>query len=877
MPGANTHSTGHAEAFSVGTSTIHRNNFGLAPCSAARLPVACLHFSVCSDHAIGTPPLTLYTRNIEPPRRAAHSIAPAPVNSFLSLTSIPVPFSPESFTLGRFLSISQVSIPRASELYMATMENHRLSPNSSVPSVNNIRQTLSPRNGKEEMSPALKSALELLKLHDFDALEHHFLGTIAFLKPWCKFRDSFLLIQPVTQPRASEPDKVRGVDILWFYTNFSDGELRYDPRADDTTSLYTLDESKYGTYNTTHWGVEEYEKMMYAWLLQEFKVGKAYNPFGFQYFELQNVCTAWKTVFVPIVDAVRESYDPRGRRHYGRLARFIEERHPSRVAFPEGNVGVSPHNIASYRVLSVPRERGVAVAEARLTGVSTLTGSTQVDPVTRKKEVALEQELRDIYPKYGQVVEKPKWRPGEFIATQKARMKRKNREIQEAKGSLFGSRRSGRESPIFGCKGIDNPDVLDPVIDAERRVESLRRSESLGGRSSLDMTPSPITKRGSKKEKGVVPVGMYGFAPSPIKDKTPLHGVTRRVSLPGTDYEGETQDMISHLSESSAGTPQVDTFRMYPQPAFARPETERKASDGVYSSIRNSNPFTENMPDHGSTPQSKGAFDVFSPMTGHPSAIPKALFNTKQQDGLSQNEDRNLVAERLSAPSVADSKASRIPSYEGTGYDREIGAPFIAHKLHSTLEYNAYDPYSSRESSFVLSEIPEMTHHLEGYADIPQPVPWPGMTPGFSPDVEAWPGQTPTIASPTLTEWPLVPDSRDASPPPPIPPKHPARAASVRSSTGSDLPPPPSLPRLLGPRIVSKENIRGHLSNISREISEDSLKQVRQHDVQSTPMPKLTPYNKNMFPRRDRKGTPVGAWMERNQGEMQPLEEEGRK
>lgn len=258
------------------------------------------------------------------------------------------------------------------------MENNRFSADSnalSVASINTIRNSLNPRGPKQRTPPALKKALELLKLKDLDGLENHFLGMTAFLKPWCRFRDAFLLLGPNSMPRSSEPDRVRGMDILWFYTNFSEGELRYDARADDDTSLFTTDETQYGTFDTTHWGVEEHEKMMYAWLLQEFKVGKARNPFGFQYFELQNVCTAWKTVFVPIVEAVRDSYDPRGRRHYGRLAKFIEERHPSRLAFPEYNVTV-PQSANPYRMVSVPREHGIVVTAERLTGNSSLTGST---------------------------------------------------------------------------------------------------------------------------------------------------------------------------------------------------------------------------------------------------------------------------------------------------------------------------------------------------------------------------------------------------------------------------------------------------------------------------------------------------------------------
>ena len=218
------------------------------------------------------------------------------------------------------------------------MDNRRISATSNAPSmsssVSNIKNSINSRVTKEKMSPALKRALSHLHLADLSALEHHFLATVAFLKPWSQFRDCFLLLQPGSAPRASAPGRVRSADILWFYTNFSDGELRYDPRADDTTSLYTTDDSKYGSFDTTHWEVEEHEKMLYAWLLQEFKVGKARNPFGFEFFQCLNVCTAWRECFIPIVEAVRESYDYRGRRYYGRLAKFVEEKYPSRGKYP---------------------------------------------------------------------------------------------------------------------------------------------------------------------------------------------------------------------------------------------------------------------------------------------------------------------------------------------------------------------------------------------------------------------------------------------------------------------------------------------------------------------------------------------------------------
>lgn len=510
--------------------------------------------------------------------------------------------------------------------------------------------------------------------------------------------------------------------------------------------------------------------------------------------------------------------------------------------------------------------------------------------MTKKNKVFLEQELRDIYPKYGQVVEKPKANLSEFLANQKARIRRKNRDIQDSTGALFGRSRSGRESPMFGCKGIDDPKAIDPIVDAKRR------SLSVSGRLSLEVSPSQKspTKR-NQKSKGVVPVGMYGFIPSPTKDKSPLHGVTRQVELPDEEPEAEaetegetTQDILSYLETKGRVRRESDHPYGQPQPAYARPDPERKPSDGVYSSIRNSNPFMEDTPRFEKTPVQKVSIEVLSPMSGHPSAIPKPLFNiSKRQDARAQ-EDHDLIP-KSPCPVTAShtSKPSRMPSYAGTGYDREIKPPFIANKLHSTLEHNAYDS-SSRETSFALSGISEMVHPLERedrfagarnlqystlsenpetirllegrYSDAVRQDSWPGVTPGIVPAPVPWPGQTPTVTSPALTEWPHASHFEDPDSPPPVPPKHPGRSTSVRSSVGSDLP-PPSFPRLLGPRIVSKENIRGHLSNISRDVPDETLRQVKQRDVTPQGAPRLKPFNKNMFPRPNRNGTPVGTWI----------------
>lgn len=224
----------------------------------------------------------------------------------------------------------------------------QISPPSDVyrsPSKNNMAKLQQIFDRDTKVPPDLRHALAQLKLDGYENLEERFLSTPAFLKPWSAFRDSILLLAPGVMPKPSlikgaGEDGISRIDLLWFYTQFDEGALRYDPRADVLSEDYTPDTSIYGTIDKSNWRVDEYEKHLYAWMLQEFKVGKSYNPLRFKYFELKNICTAWEDVMVPIVNVVRASYDRRGRRYYGRLARFVEERCPSRLAFPEGIVSV---------------------------------------------------------------------------------------------------------------------------------------------------------------------------------------------------------------------------------------------------------------------------------------------------------------------------------------------------------------------------------------------------------------------------------------------------------------------------------------------------------------------------------------------------------
>jgi hypothetical protein len=108
------------------------------------------------------------------------------------------------------------------------------------------------------------------------------------------------------------------------------------------------------------------------------------------------------------------SYSPKGRRHYGRLATFIESKSPSRLAFPEGNVPALPGGMMSptpFRVVSKP---------------SMLRDASR-GMLTKKNYDETERELRDVYPQYGGLVERPRFKQkmDEWLAEQRARAARR--------------------------------------------------------------------------------------------------------------------------------------------------------------------------------------------------------------------------------------------------------------------------------------------------------------------------------------------------------------------------------------------------------------------------------------------------------------------
>jgi hypothetical protein len=746
--------------------------------------------------------------------------------------------------------------------------------------MNNIRNLFT-RDHKEKVPPDLGHALTLLQLKGYEDLEDRLLSTEPFLRPWSVFRDSVYLLSPDAVPRTTQVipigtdsgDGVSRLDVLWFYTQFDEGTLRYDARADEYSAEYTPDSRLYGLIDKGKWRVEEHEKLLYAWLLQEFKVGKGYSPWRFESFELKNICTVWEEVFVPIVNAVRTSYNPMGRRHFGRLALFIEARSPSSLAFPSSNVGIAEGEKLSstpYRVVSMPKKK---TSDAGTTPYYHQEFAQGV--LTEKNYDTTEKELRDVYPQYGGLVERPKFKHKmeEWLAEQRARADRRKNQEKHGRVQSFQARVVQRDGSLSSVK-------QSPRGSLSRRQDQNQRSSSARGDGSPIKRYSDNIKRSFSNAVASM---------SREEQKSPLHGVRRQLHFP---------DRTSSLAQDSLR----DSMVITPLP---RPEQHHQSSDvSVYTSIRNSNPYSGDLQDV-STPQRArtGTNDsTFSPM-GQLSAIPRPL-HSKPEAGRNVervHEDHTSVLPKKSYHDV------RAPSYEGTDYEREISltdlhtrrmnearrpeparartpatrlpAPIVPIPYGGPRIASADTPGKSKgikplPKPVIPSPPKQVPVPAHPVLSPPKPVAPPVKPPVAAPKSIAWPG--PASTYPKATAWPDSPspepktmawpgfesDEKEEYFPSAVPSKSPER--HIRN--------PRSRQPLRGEedhdvfRIVSRDNIRAALSVLTRESSAEELTSAMPaNEIGRTMSPMKQPlqtYNTHLFPRKDeRKDTPVGEWV----------------
>ncbi|KAI8942628.1 hypothetical protein NX059_000682 [Plenodomus lindquistii] len=681
--------------------------------------------------------------------------------------------------------------------------------------INGLRDFFA-RSEKDKLSADLKRALTLLQLDGLDALEERFLATDAFLKPWAVFRDSIMLLRPDAMPRptlvknkASETGMSRS-DVLYFYTQFDEGTLRYDSRADRYSLEYTPDSTMYGVIDKSSWSIEAYEKHLYAWLLQEFKIGKKRNTWGFKYFELQSAGKAWETVFVPIANAVRASYDIKGRRFYGRLALFVESRCPSRLAFPENNVGVTKSELLSpspFRVVSMPKKQPTGSDRAafakRLNGPGMLT---------KKHYDETEKELRHVYPQYGGLVERPKFKikMEEWLAEQRVRADARKAlekvgEVRSFQPQIVQHEIERSESH----KGWQNeqpqqePSRDEGTSPIKRAFDSIRRSVS-----------NTVMKRGSKE-----------------LPKSPLHGVTRQLHFPDdppslSKPEHEAQPSLGR--ERSTSLDSSNTVLVTPWP---RSEMTRNPS---YSSIRDSNPFSEELPNRTKTqsPRKSREEDVEFEPTSEPGTILRLMEEEKHFAAVAAKRS-------LPEPFLRQQKSFgdvRLPSYEGNGYANEISLT----KLHASRKEAARTPKPTRLPVPIKPTAYggplRVVHHESASKPAPKTVPWPG----FEDDDVFRP------AVPMKSQEPLSSQLRQVSK------SQPEQEVGPGSRNVT--------------RIVSKANIRAAIGDVSREGSTEDLPLPAPMPYAAGPARALSPggsklhtYNTHLFPRKERKDNSLGT------------------
>ncbi|KAH8724921.1 hypothetical protein GQ44DRAFT_772657 [Phaeosphaeriaceae sp. PMI808] len=669
------------------------------------------------------------------------------------------------------------------------------------------------RDAKAKIPHDLKSALALLRLSGYEELQDRFLSTDAFLRPWSVFREAMLLISPdaitrttrindSTRDSIGDDTGVSRLDILWFYTQFEEGKLRYDPRADRWCRDFTEDSSVYGVIDKSKWCITEHEKHFYAWLLQEFKVGKAYNPWRFDYLELKNICSAWEEVFVPIVSAVRASYHPKGRKHYGPLALFVEAKCPSRHAFPDINVYV-PHNANSWRAMHYQRQ-----------------GSGR--RVLKKKHYDdAEKGLRDVYPQYGGLVERPKFKHKmeEWLAEQRTRAdlrtahegKPRPQNVQAPVSPQRRSKRDGNESQI------------------KRYSDTIRHSLT-----------QVVTSMKSKEEQ-----------------KSPLHGVTRQLHFPDRSLSPEL-DIDSNHPASEV------------MPSAFQEQHRKPSGVSGYNPAQRARSNTTEL--------------TFSPM-GQLSAVPHPLclspdssHNAEQGENVHPDLREKRPSYDIRAPSyegtgyqgeisLTNLHAGRttlgpnIKPPSGKKAVTRLPAPIVP------IPYCGPRVASADTPSKAIAPLPKPVLSLPKAVALPH-VPVSPLKPAPQSDTAATKGKANSItdtSAPKRIAWPgFDSDDEDASPsaaPAEIAPAIPLRSPERRNTAmvPSEIRNPRA--RKLSvqeddmQRIVSKENIRAALGRTSAEstVEEQALrKPFAAPAFTSSPMKqKLQAYNKNLFPRKE--------------------------
>ncbi|RMZ70608.1 hypothetical protein GMOD_00000725 [Pyrenophora seminiperda CCB06] len=653
---------------------------------------------------------------------------------------------------------------------------------------------------KTNISTELKEALALLDLGGVEDLENYFLGIDAFLEPWCVFRDMVLLLypdqihKPTTIAKAPGEKGIQRTELLWFYTQYDEGLLRYDARADKDCREYTPNPGSRPHYviDKSNWGLEEHEKHLYAWMLQALKVGKMKNPWDFDYFKGRSTVSAWENVLVPIIDGVRAMYSPKGKKHYGRLALFIEAMRPSGLAFPAANVEI-PASLTSstaYRIASKPKETG--------------DSGDQRKGITQKQYREIEKDLQKIFPEYGDLLARPtlKSKMQDWLEMQRAsfeRMRAAKEAIEETENmqhvqamESFANRKMAKTKSSKQKEEDSGEDELKRSIELaydQPYMHHYRDKRRMDAYDEMKTEDTELTPWRGGAGGGAGEISRLHLLEPESPPRT-------SIELPQVREAREELQRRARRLELHEKTMSMESNIVTPWPG---PENDRRVSEAssVYTSTtRCSDPFdlANSLPGIGIANTADEA--IYSPMD-QLSAVPKPLLGKQREE---------YGASRL--PTIHEKKSRvdlRAPSYEGNDWKGEINLKQleeVRRKNVSALEHTrvAYPPtrlpvpikpmpYAGnlRAASRPSKEVPEEYRGPDGKA--PAAVPWPG------------------------------------TPPP----------AAVRAKSPQ---------RNLG-RIVSKENIRAALRLSTME------------DEPPLPLPrtqgpaKWQTYNTNLFPRRE--------------------------
>lgn len=297
----------------------------------------------------------------------------------------------------------------------------------------------------------------------------------------------------------------------------------------------------------------------------------------------------------------------------------------------------------------------------------------------------------------------------------------------------------------------------------------------------------------------------------------------------------------------SSGTRHRRTDSDYSDPSLSpsspcRPGQIRRSSDGVYSSVRSSNPFSYDETPVGARTSEEPSCQVLNNSDRYVTVSVEAKPSPLDQPfGEHKRNPSNVSSYSASNWVAPNSWGTRYPSYESTTYP----SPSLA----------------------TLREI--RTSEKVRSTRIPSPIDMPPIdsVSKYHPLVEK-----------AVAHAGIIPITCE---PPILPTKNPRRYNSLRDQVPSSgfVPQFSESAGMLGPRIISKENIRAAIGNLSRENSEELLKaDVRPRKVadggtqrNESPFariggrglnlgesPTLPTFNTHLFPRNGTQ-TPVGA------------------